>query len=131
MNLGINPAQEQKRLQEDVIVIAVEVPVRVIHKGQVVKNLTKEDFEIYEKGIKQKITAFEVISRKISISKKLSPEDRKIAPKKRLFILIFNTFDYTDAVGEAIDYFFKNVFTTGDRLIILTENKLLNIELVG
>ncbi|KKN01389.1 hypothetical protein LCGC14_1128200 [marine sediment metagenome] len=129
MNLCINPAQEQKRLQEEVIVIAVEVPVRVIHKGKVVKNLTKEDFEIYEKGIKQKITAFEVISRKISISKKLSPEDRKIAPKKRLFILIFNIFDYTDAVGEAIDYFFKNVFTSGDRLIILTEDKLFNIEI--
>jgi hypothetical protein len=129
MNLGINPAQGQERLQEEVIVIAVEVPVRVIHKGQVVKNLTKEDFEIYERGIKQKITAFEVISRKISISKKLSQEERKVAPKKRLFLLIFNIFDYTDAVGEAIDYFFKNVFTTGDQLIILTEDKLFNIEI--
>lgn len=129
MNLGINPAQGQEKLQEEVMVIAVEVPVRVIHKGQVVKNLTKEDFEIYEKGIKQKITAFEVISRKISISKKLSQEERKIAPKKRLFFLIFNIFDYNDAVEEAIDYFFKNVFTTGDQLIILAEDKLLNIEI--
>jgi len=129
MNLGINPAQGQEKLQEEVMVIAVEVPVRVIHKGQVVKNLTKEDFEIYEKGIKQKITAFEVISRKISVSKKLSQEERKIAPNKRLFFLIFNIFDYTDAVEEAIDYFFKNVFTIGDQLIILAEDKLLNIEM--
>jgi len=49
-----------------VTVTAVEVPVRVLYKGQPVKDLTKEDFEIYENGIKQNITVFEAVSRKIA-----------------------------------------------------------------
>jgi len=105
-------------------VTAVEVPVRVLHKGQVVRNLKKEDFEVYENGVKQEITAFEVISRKISIPQ----EERKIHQKKRLFILIFNIFDYNEAVGEGIDYFFQNVFQEGDRFLILTEGRMLDIE---
>ncbi len=52
----------------------------------------------------------------------------KIPPKKRIFFLIFNIFDYNDAVGEAIDYFFENIFRRRDQIIILTEDRLLNIE---
>lgn len=129
LNLSVNPIPGQENLQEVATVIAVEVPVRVISKGQFVKNLTKEDFEIFENGIKQDITAFEVVSRKISNPEEISPEELKIPPKKRLFILIFNIFDYNDSVGEGIDYFFENVFRKGDRIIILSEDKLLNIEL--
>jgi len=129
LNLCFNLVPGQEKPQEEVTVIAVEVPVRVIHKGKVVKNLKKEDFEIYENGVKQEITAFEVHSRKISIPKEISPEEMKIRPKRRLFILIFNIFDYNEAVGEGIDYFFENFFHPGDRLIILTEDRLLNIEI--
>ncbi len=57
-NLNINSVPGQEKLQEEVTVTALEVPVRVIHKGQVVKDLTKEDFEIFENGVKQEITAF-------------------------------------------------------------------------
>lgn len=129
LNLNVNPIPGQENLQEVATVIAVEVPVRVISKGQFVKNLTKEDFEIFENGIKQEITAFEIVSRKISIPEEISPEELKIPPKKRLFILIFNIFDYNDSVGEGIDYFFENVFRKGDQIIILSEDRLLNIEL--
>ncbi len=121
---SFNLALSQEKLREEVTVIAVEIPVRVLHKNQVVKNLTRKDFEIYENGVKQEITGFEVISRKISIPQ----EERKTHQKKRLFLLIFNVFDYNEAVGEAIDYFFENFFHQGDLLIILTEDKLLNIE---
>ncbi len=119
-NLNINSVPGQ----EEVTVTALEVPVRVIHKGQVVKGLTKEDFEIYENGVKQEITAFEVITRKISIPR----EERKALQKKRLFVLIFNIFDYNEAVGEGIDYFFQNVFQQGDQFIVLAEGRLLNIK---
>ncbi len=128
-NLSFNLVQEQKKPQEEVTVIAVEVPVRVIHKGQVVKNLIKKDFEIYENGTKQEITAFEVVSKRISIPKEIPPEELKIKPKKRIFFLIFNIFDYNKNVGEGIDYFFKNFFRHGDQLIILTEDRLINIEI--
>ncbi len=128
LNLCFNLVPGQEKPQEEVTVIAVEVPVRVIHKGKVVKNLKKEDFEIYENGVKQEITAFEVHSRKISIPKEISPEEMKIRPKRRLFILIFNIFDYNEAIGEGIDYFFQNVFQQGDQFLILTEDRILDIK---
>ena len=124
LNLNLNSVQEQEKPREAVTVTAVEVPVRVLHKGQVVRNLKKEDFEVYENGVKQEITAFEVISRKISIPQ----EERKTHQKKRLFILIFNIFDYNEAVGKGIDYFFQNVFQEGDQFLILTEGRMLDIE---
>ena len=124
LNLNLNSVPEQEKLQEAVTVTAVEVPVRIFHKGQVVRNLKKEDFEVYENGVKQEITAFEIVSRKISIPQ----EERKTHQKKRLFILIFNIFDYNEAVGEGIDYFFQNIFQDGDRFLILTEGRMLDIE---
>ena len=125
-NLSLH--QIQGKQQEEVTVIAVEVPVRVLQKGQYVKGLTKEDFELFENGIKQQITGFEVRSRRISVPVDIPEEELKIKPEKRLFFLIFNIFDYTDAVGEAIDHFFTNTFRKGDKIIVLTEGNLLNIE---
>ena len=124
----LHPIQEQKTSQEEVTVVAVEVPVRVLHKGQFVRNLTKEDFEIYENGVLQPITGFEVRSRRMSVPVDVSAEELKTPPEKRLFLLIFNIFDYQDYLGEAIDYFFANTFRKGDRIIILTEGNLFPIE---
>lgn len=124
LNLNLNSVPGQEKPQEEVTVIAVEVPVRVLHKGQVVRDLKKEDFEVYENGVRQEITAFEAISRKISIPQ----EERKLHQKKRLFILIFNIFDYNEAVGDGIDYFFQHVFQEGDQFLVLTEGKMLDIE---
>ncbi len=114
----------QERPQERVTVTAIEIPVRIIQKGEVVRELTRQDFEIYENGIKQEITAFEVISRKISAP--IEKRDRRSL--KRTFILIFNVFDYNDAVGEGIDYFFAQIFRPEDHILIITENTMLNIE---
>jgi hypothetical protein len=119
----------KEQLQEEVTVLAVEVPVRVLQKGRAVRNLTREDFEIFENGIKQEITAFEVVSRKIAAPREISTEELKIPPKKRLFLLIFNIFDYDKNVGEGIDYFFEDIFSPGDKIIVLTEGQLLNINI--
>ena len=35
---------QEKEIREDMVVINVEVPVRVMHKGQPVDNLIKSDF---------------------------------------------------------------------------------------
>jgi len=122
--LCLNPylALVQEKPQEEVTVTAVEVPVRVIQKGQVLRALAQDDFEIYEDGIKQKITGFEIISRKISVRL----EEREAKPEKRVFILIFNIFDYFDEVGKAIDYFYDNHFRQGDQVLILTEDQLFD-----
>lgn len=123
-----NFSLSQEKLKQEVTVIAVEVPVRVLHKGQLIKDLNKEDFEIFENGVKQDITAFEVVSRRISLAQEIPQEEIKAPQKNRIFVLIFNIFDYNEAVGEAIDYFFKDIFRPHDRLIILTEDRILNIE---
>jgi hypothetical protein len=75
----------KEQLQEEVTVLAVEVPVRVLQKGRAVRNLTREDFVIFENGIKQEITAFEVVSRKIAAPREVSTEELKIPPKKTSF----------------------------------------------
>ena len=126
--LGHNLSLSQEKVKQEVTVMAVEVPVRVLHKGQVVKDLNKEDFEVFENGIKQEITAFEVVSRRISLAQEIPQEEIKALQKNRIFVLILNIFDYNEGVGEAIDYFFKDIFRPHDQLIILTEDRILNIE---
>ncbi len=125
--LLLHTTPAKKEIQEEVTVIAVEVPVRVLEKGRFVRDLTQDDFEIYENGVLQPITGFEVRSRRISVPVGISPEEMKTRPEKRIFLLIFNIFDYQDSVGEAIDHFFATTFRKGDRVIILTEGNLFPI----
>ena len=58
------PAAAQDKPGQAVTVTAVEIPVRVLHKGDPIKGLAKEDFEVYENGVRQDITGFEVVSLK-------------------------------------------------------------------
>ncbi len=117
------PLFYQERAEEKVEVIATPIYVRVFHKGEPVKDLKKEDFEIYENGIKKEIKGFEIISRKISSPQEGLKEDRG----KRLFILIFDIFDYRGEVEEGIDYFFQKIYKKGDSILMVVENKLLYI----
>ena len=87
LNLSLFTQQQQEKIQEKAGVTAAEVPVRVIFKGQAVKDLGKEDFELFENGIKQKITAFEVVSRKISAADKNPNLSEKAEGEKRVLIL--------------------------------------------
>jgi hypothetical protein len=114
--------------QQKVTVTAVEVPVRVLLKGEVIRDLTKEDFEVFQNGIKQEITKFEIVSRRIASAEEDSSLQEKPKPSKRLFLLIFNIFDYNRTIGEAIDYFFEDVFQPGDQLVVLAEGRVLNVE---
>jgi hypothetical protein len=128
LSLGSVSIPSQDRAKQEAAVTAVEIPVRVLLKGEPVKNLTKDDFEVYENGIPQAITAFEIVSKRISLDKTVDAEALKIAPKPRLFFLIFDIFDYNQTVGEGIDYFFQNVFRPKDQLVIVTEDRVLNLE---
>jgi len=120
--------QSQDKLKQEVTVTAVEVPVRILRGGQIIKDLKKEDFEIFENGLKQSISAFEIVSRRIAGSVDLGQIPVLERQKPRLFLLIFDIFDYNEAIAAAIDYFFKTIYRGSDELFILTEDRLLNIE---
>ena len=50
--------QDQDTIREEVRVVNIEVPVRVMLKGKAVANLNKTDFKLYENGIEQNIHGF-------------------------------------------------------------------------
>jgi hypothetical protein len=130
--IGIGGGQlgAQEKPQEEVTVTAVEVPVRVLLKGKPVRDLTEDDFEVYENGVRQAITHIEIISRMI-VQPRISVKEVQPAeippPKKRTFILIFDIFDYTEPVGEAVDYFFREIYHSGDRVVVITEDQVLTV----
>ena len=122
----------QERPQEKVTVTAVEVPVRVLRDGQPVRDLTKEDFEVYENGVKQAITHVEIVSQRISGLPGLAPAPGRPVeapkPKKRIFLILLSVFDYTENVGSAIDYLYQKVFRPGDRVLVVSETQVLNAD---
>ncbi len=118
----------QDKPRESVTVTAVEIPVRVFDGKGFVSGLTKDDFEVYENGVRQDITGFEAVSRSILPDSIALPGPIPNAPRKRNFILIFNVYAYTDQIGEAIDFFFKNVFGPGDRFVTLVNEGLVQIK---
>jgi len=122
------PDAAQDKPGQSVTVTAVEIPVRVLHKGDVVKGLAREDFEVYENGARQEITGFEIVSRRIAPEAAVPPGELKVPAAPRLFVLIFHIFDMCDAVHEGIDYFFQTVYGPGDRLMVLAEDRLLQVE---
>ncbi len=113
----------QEKLQEKVLVKAFPIYGRVYKKGELIKDLRKEDFEVYENEVKKEINGFKFISRKIS-SRPLEAEKEHVG---RLFILIFNIFDYFKEVAERIDYFFENIYRKDDIILIVVENRILHI----
>jgi VWFA-related protein len=118
----------QEKPQESVTVTAVEIPVRVFDRDGFVAGLTKDDFEVFENGVKQDITGFEAVSRSMAPASVAVPEMAPRQPRKRNFILIFNVYAYSDEIGEAIDHFFTNVFSPGDRLVVLINEGLVQIK---
>jgi hypothetical protein len=125
LSAGSGPALQESN-QEEVTVTAVEVPVRVTEKGEAVRGLSQDDFEVYENGVKQEITHFEIISKKISAPEAAASPAQEKQPRKRFFLLIFNIFDYNDSVGEAIDLFFEDIFQPGDQVLAVTEDMVLS-----
>ena len=114
-----------QEITHDVKVVNIEVPVRVFKGEEFVDDLTLEDFEIYEDGVLQKVSAVYLIKKK-SVERK--EEKRKFTPEtSRNFMLLFLITDYLPEVNEAIDYFFENIILPGDSLTVMTPMKAYNL----
>lgn len=111
----------QQSFIEQTFVINVEVPVRVFQGDRFIDDLTIEDFEVFEEGIRQKVEAVYLIKRK-SIER--SDEKKRFSPEtSRCFHLFFEVSEYSPKLQDALDYFMQNVFTHGDQLVIITPLK--------
>lgn len=116
----------QQTLIENSIVINVEVPVRVFKEGKFVDNLSLDDFEVYEDGIAQRIEAVYLVKKDIVERR---DERKKFKPEtERTFFLFFEVSEYDPRLGEAVDYFARDILLPGDSLIAVTPIKTYRLK---
>lgn len=118
---GITLSLFPQQAAEESMVINIEVPVRVYDGPMFVDDLTIDDFEIFENGVSQRIEAVYLV-RKRNIER--SEEKKRFSPDTaRNFFLFFEVTEYNERLGEAVDYFMKNIIDPGDMLTIVTPVK--------
>ena len=116
--------QEEKTPVESVRVVNVEVPVRVFHKGSPVDQLTRQNFQIFENGKKQKINGF-YIKRKILNKKDFSegPDNSKGSMSSRYFVLVFKISEYNEKIHKGIEYLFSNILQRSDQCLVFINDR--------
>ena len=102
--LGVSGVRAQS-YSESTDVVVVEVPVQVLRAdGEPVRGLTADDFEVYERGKKQKIVGFEVLDLKVEVPGS-GPKERPAAPPvsaRRHFLFLFDlSFASPKSVGQS------------------------------
>ena len=118
------PQEEgQKPIVEKVEVTNVEVPVRVLDKGQPVTNLTAEDFTVYENNKKMAINGFFLNRKTLTLTSTTNVlEPTSSAPLPRTFVLVFNISLYNDSFQKAVDHLFAKILVPSDRVLVLAND---------
>ncbi|HVG06771.1 MAG TPA: VWA domain-containing protein [Thermoanaerobaculia bacterium] len=98
------PAARAQTYSESTDVVVVEVPVQVLNgAGEPVRGLTADDFEVYERGRKQKIVGFEVLDLKVDVPGEA--KTHKAPPPvsaRRHFLFLFDlSFSSPKAAGRS------------------------------
>ena len=124
----------EERFEEATSIYVVEVPVRVLVRGEPLRGLTAEDFEVYDDGERREIIGFEVIdviSNEVPVSVRDAPLDAPAdapPPSGRNYLLLFD-FAYgglgmidarrrlTDSV-EAATALVRGGLAPGDRVAV-------------
>lgn len=84
------------QVRERITVEAVDVPVYVFSKGKPVRNLTKDDFELYVNGKRQPIDYFEAVdfaetrSAAAAARPETAPASQAQLQDRRLFLFLFD-----------------------------------------
>ena len=111
--------------QQQATVLNVAVPVRVLDGGEFIDSVAIDEFELYEDGILQKIDALYLVKDTAAERREAS---REFDPNfSRTFYFLFQLTDWDPKIGEAVDYFFNDVFQTGDSLVIQTPERTLRL----
>ena len=107
-------------------VINIEVPVRIYKASRFVDSLNIEDFDIYEDGKLQKLEAVYLVKKRaIERREELT---RFVPQTDRSFFLFFEISEYTEKIGEAVDFFIQNIIMPGDILTIVTSMKTYRLK---
>ena len=123
---GMLAAASAQEFQHQTRALNIEVPVRVFKGDVFIGDLEIGDFELFEDGIPQVIEAVYLI-RKDKIERK--QEEKKFIPQtKRYFYLFFEIAEYTPRIGDAVEYFFKEVVLPEDDITIITPLKTYHMK---
>jgi hypothetical protein len=117
--------KEHEPIVEKVTVTNVEVPVRVLYKGEPVTDLTKDDFTIYENKKKMSINGFFLKRKKVKVTGTTEVIRESKPVKPRTFVLVFSITDFNEHLVKAVDHLFDNILRTNDRLMLLANDKTL------
>ncbi len=114
--------------REYVQVLNIEMLVRVMKDGRPLAGLKKGDFSLLENGRKQEINGFVEVHRSIApaVAKEKPLAEQKQRPG-RLFLLFFWINESAVKVDEALDYFFKDIYREGDRVILADQRRSTEI----
>ncbi len=123
--LGLCLGLSSQQQQFEVTVTNISVPIRVYHDTQFVEDLTIADFEVLENGVLQRIEALYLI-KSTDVARKDTVKEIP-ATLNRHFYFLFQITEYDARITDAIDYFFKEVFLSGDRLTLMTPAKEYNL----
>ncbi|MGB5513007.1 MAG: VWA domain-containing protein [Thermoanaerobaculia bacterium] len=90
---SVDTPLSSEEYSETLEVTVIEVPVRVLVKGEPVAGLTREDFEIYDQGALQEITAFEsqVLARVEGRTSTSEPLETEAAGRRLLVLFDFSS----------------------------------------
>jgi hypothetical protein len=111
----------QQSFVEQTLVINVEVPVRVFAGNIFVDSLGKDDFEVLEDGVPQKIESVYLV-KKSAIERR--EEGTKYLPDTgRTFYLFFELSEYIPKMAEAIEDFVQNILAPDDIVFVVTPLK--------
>jgi VWFA-related protein len=117
----------------------VEVPV-VVRDGQrhIVTGLTRDDFEIYDDGKKQAITAFSVQTDELQLGPVGDAKSSEVAagptiqPRSRFLALCFDNLHLSPAalppVKEAAERFIRTNFAPGDSAVVVSTSQSSNTQ---
>ncbi len=120
---------QQEIEREYVQVLNIEMLVRVMKDGRPLAGLKKEEFSLFENGRKQDINGFIEVHRSITPTE--TKAEAKIEEKKespgRLFLLFFWINEPSVKVDEVLDYFFKDIYREGDRVILADQRRSIEV----
>jgi VWFA-related protein len=87
-----DPAPDPSQVFEDSTSIRIiEVPVRVLQKGDPVRGLTQANFEVYDNGVLQDLIGFDVVDAEAEWVPEMLPTGEVLPPQERRnFFLLFD-----------------------------------------